>query len=106
MEVKNATEVEVRVIDGSPFTARSADVPEERATPLDVPCPINRSSETYTVAPGDADCRLPVTGTNSRNGSVVIRHDGYLPLSILSVTTAYRIEFANHGFGGQDNGRN
>ena len=105
MEIKNATEVEVRVIDGSTFTARQSDVSERKATVLSVPCEVSAEGANYTVVPGDADCRLPITGTNTRNGSIVIRHNGYLPLAILSVSTAYRIEFANHANGGSDNGR-
>lgn len=105
MEIKNATEVEVRVIDGSTFTARQSDVSERKATTLAVPCEVSAEGADYTVAPGDADCRLPITGTNTRNGSIVIRHNGYLPIAILSVSTAYRIEFANHANGGSDNGR-
>ncbi len=100
MEVKNATEAEIRVIDGSDFTVRAAAVPEGRATEMKVPCPVDE--EAFTVSPGDADCRLPLTGANSRDGSVVLRHDGHLPLTVLSVTTSYRIEYANHGWRRED----
>ena len=100
MEVKNATEAEIRVIDGSDFTVRAAAVPEGRATEMKVPCPVDE--EAFTVSPGDADCRLPLTGANARDGSVVLRHDGHLPLTVLSVTTSYRIEYANHGWRRED----
>lgn len=100
MEVKNATEAEIRVIDGSDFTVRAAAVPEGRATEMKVPCPVD--AEAFTVSPGDADCRLPLTGANARDGSVVLRHDGHLPLTVLSVTTSYRIEYANHGWRRED----
>lgn len=100
MEVKNATEAEIRVIDGSDFTVRAAAVPEGRATEMKVPCPVDE--EAFTVTPGDADCRLPLTGANARDGSVVLRHDSHLPLTVLSVTTSYRIEYANHGWRRED----
>lgn len=100
MEVKNATEAEIRVIDGSDFTVRAAAVPEGRETEMKVPCPVDE--EAFTVDPGDADCRLPLTGANARDGSVVLRHDGHLPLTVLSVTTSYRIEYANHGWRRED----
>lgn len=99
MEVKNATESEVRVIDGSDFTVRQPEVPAAKATLMKVPCPVTG----FTVAPGDADCRMPLVGNNSRNGSIILEHDGYLPLAVLSVSTSYRVEWANHAEGG---GRN
>lgn len=100
MEVKNATESEIRVIDGSDFTVRQPEVPPAKATHMKVASPIDTDNADFTVVPGDADCRLPLVGTNTINGSVVVEHDGHLPLSILSVTTSYRVEFANHGNGG------
>lgn len=100
MEVKNATESEIRVIDGSDFTVRQPEVPATKATRMKVPCPVDKSGATFTVEPGDADCRMPLVGNNSRNGSVVVEHDGVLPLAVLSVTTSYRVEFANHANGG------
>ena len=104
MEVKNATEAEVRVIDGSGFTVRAAAVPAARATEMKVDCPVDETGADYSVAPGDADCRLPLAGANSRDGSVVLEHSSHLPLAVLSVTTSYRVEYANHG-GGDSNGK-
>jgi hypothetical protein len=103
MEVKNATECEVRVIDGSDFTARQPEVAAAKATKMKVPCPIDESGDDYKVAPGDADCKMPLAGTNSTSGSVVIESAGHLPLAILSVSTSYRVEWANHGDGGNGN---
>lgn len=100
MEVKNATESEVRVIDGSDFTVRQPEVPAARATLMRVPCPVDDGGAVFSVAPGDADCRLPLAGTNSLNGSIVLEHGGYLPLAVLSISTSYRVEFANHADGG------
>lgn len=105
MEIKNATESEVRVIDGSDFTVRQPDVPPSKATRMNVPCTVGTAGKKYTLVPGDADCRLPLVGTNTTNGSVVIEHDGVLPLAILSVSTAFRIEYSNHANGGSSNGR-
>ncbi len=105
MEIKNATESEVRVIDGSDFTVRQPEVPSSKATLMKVPCTVNKTGKTYTLVPGDADCRLPLVGTNTTNGSVVIEHDSVLPLAILSVSTAFRIEYSNHANGGSGNGR-
>lgn len=99
MEVKNATEAEVRVIDGSGFTVRAAAVPAARATEMKVDCPVDETGDDYTVKPGDADCRLPLAGANSRDGSVVVEHASHLPLAVLSVTASYRVEYANHGGG-------
>lgn len=100
MEVKNATESEVRVIDGSDFTVRQPEVPANKATRMKVKAPIDMDAAEFTVVPGDADCRMPLVGTNTRDGSIVVEHDGHLPLSVLSVTTSYRVEFANHANGG------
>ena len=100
MEVKNATESEIRVIDGSDFTVRQPEVPAAKATRMKVASPVDESEADFTVEPGDADCRMPLVGTNTKNGSVVLEHDGCLPLSVLSVTTSYRVEYSNHANGG------
>lgn len=106
MEIKNATESEIRVIDGSNFTVRQPEIPAAKATLMKVPSVVDTTSDNYSVTPGDADCKMPLAGTNTTNGSVVVEHADHLPLSILSVTTAYRIEFANHANGGSNNGSN
>ena len=100
MEVKNATESEIRVIDGSDFTVRQPEVPAAKATRMKVAAPVDMRGADFNVEPGDADCRMPLVGTNTINGSIVVEHDGYLPLSLLSVTTSYRVEYANHANGG------
>ena len=100
MEVKNATESEIRVIDGSDFTVRQPEVPAEKATKMKVKTEVNEKTNEYTVSTGDADVRLPLVGTNTINGSIILEHDGHLPLAVLSVTTSYRVEFANHANGG------
>lgn len=100
MEVKNATESEIRVIDGSDFTVRQPEVPAAKATRMKVAAPVDMRGADFNVEPGDADCRMPLVGTNTTNGSIVVEHDGVLPLSLLSVTTSYRVEYANHANGG------
>ena len=96
MEVKNATESEIRVIDGSDFTVRQPEVPPQKATRMKVPSPVDETKANFTVELGDADRRMPLVGTNATNGSIVLEHDGYLPLAVLSVSTSYRVEFANN----------
>jgi len=96
MEIKNATESEVRVIDGSDFTVRQPEVPPQKATRMKVPSPVDETKANFTVELGDADRRMPLVGTNATNGSIVLEHDGYLPLAVLSVSTSYRVEFANN----------
>lgn len=96
MEIKNCTESELRVIDGSDFTVRQADVSAEKSTKMKVPCKIDERGESFKCITGDADCRMIMAGTNSRNGSIIIEHDGYLPLSILSITSTFNIEYSNH----------
>lgn len=96
MEIKNCTESELRVIDGSDFTVRQADVSAEKSTKMKVPCKIDERGESFKCITGDADCRMIMAGTNSRNGSIIIEHEGYLPLSILSITSTFNIEYSNH----------
>ena len=104
MEIKGATEAEVRVIDGSDFTVRQTGVSADKATVMKVDCEIDEYDSSFTCSPGDADVLLPLTGNNSRNGSIILEHSGFLPLSVLSVSTAYRVEYANHANGGSQNG--
>ncbi len=83
MEIKNATEIEARVLRGSSFKVKPY-VASDRAW--------------QTVAVPDlasVDARKILTGSNNRDGRIEILHDGAHPLTILSLSTTYQVEYAN-----------
>jgi hypothetical protein len=92
MELKNATECEVRVANATTFEmkpyAASDGWRETRLEP-------GRDGEK--VALGTADAKRLMTGMNTRDGRIHLRHSAPWPISVLSVSTTYQVEYENGG---------
>lgn len=90
MEVKNATECEIRVVGASTFSVKPYAID---AGWREVALPVVRSGSAVALA--EKDCRRLVTGTNNRDGRIHVRHAEPWPLTILSVSTTYQVEYEN-----------
>ncbi|MBR0505477.1 MAG: hypothetical protein IJJ84_08715, partial [Kiritimatiellae bacterium] len=90
MEIKNATESELRVIDASTFSVKPYAI---NTGWREVALPVVRSGSGVTLA--EKDCKRLLTGTNNRDGRIHVRHDEPWPLTILSISNTYQIEYEN-----------
>ena len=90
MEIKNATESEIRVIGASTFTVKPYAIDTGWR---EVALPVVRSGSDVTLA--EKDCKRLVTGTNNRDGRIHVRHAEPWPLTILSISNTYQIEYEN-----------
>ena len=50
-----------------------------------------------TVALSSKDCKKLMTGSNNRDGRVHLKHVEPWPLTVLSVSTTYQVEYENGG---------
>ena len=92
MEVKSASNVEVRVTDGSPFTVKPYGAPDAYKASFDAPVTVDPDTGAVTLA--DRDVRQNLNAVNDRDGRIVIEHESPYPLTILSVAAEYQIEVA------------
>ena len=92
MELKNATESEIRVIGASSFRVKPYAIDTGWR---DVSLPVVRDGSAVTLA--EKDCKRLLTGTNNRDGRIHIRHAEPWPLTILSVSNTYQVEYENGG---------
>ena len=90
MEIKNATESELRVIDASTFSVKPYAI---EAGWCQVALPVSRAASAVTLA--EKDCKRLLTGTNNRDGRIHVRHAEPWPLTILSISNTYQIEYEN-----------
>lgn len=90
MEIKNATESELRVIDASTFSVKPYAI---EAGWRQVALPVSRAASAVTLA--EKDCKRLLTGTNNRDGRIHVRHAEPWPLTILSISNTYQIEYEN-----------
>ena len=90
MEIKNATESEIRVIDASTFSVKPYAI---ETGWREVTLPVARSGSAVTLA--EKDCKRLLTGTNNRDGRIHVRHAEPWPLTILSISNTYQIEYEN-----------
>ena len=90
MEIKNATESELRVIDASTFSVKPYAI---ETGWREVPLPVARNGSAVTLA--EKDCKRLLTGTNNRDGRIHVRHAEPWPLTILSISNTYQIEYEN-----------
>ena len=97
MEIKNATESEIRVIDATTFRVKPYNIAEGwREVPLP---PVQTGT---AVALREADVKKTLTGTNNRDGRIHLVHTEPWPLTILSISNTYQVEYENgDGKGGQ-----
>lgn len=97
MEIKNATEAEIRVTDATTFSVKPYVAPSGWR---EVAIPAVRSGSEVTLSA--KDCKRLMTGSNNRDGRIHLKHVEPWPLTILSVSTTYQVEYENGtGEGGQ-----
>ena len=105
-EVKDATESEIRVINASPFDVRPYAAPENGSrlacVSAHVHVPVKVSADG-TVVLGATDAKRLLAGVNNRDGRILLTHTQPWPITILSVSSTYQIEYENAD-GGQDGG--
>ncbi|MBQ6915437.1 MAG: hypothetical protein IJQ65_06930, partial [Kiritimatiellae bacterium] len=95
MEIKNATEAELRVTDATTFSVKPFGASSGWR---EVSLPAVRDGAS--VALSSKDCKKLMTGSNSRDGRLHLKHVEPWPLTILSVSTTYQVEYENGGNGG------
>jgi len=94
MEIKNSTETELRVTDATTFSVKPYGVSSGWR---EVPLPVVRDGAA--VALKSMDCKRLMTGVNNRDGRIHLLHSEPWPLTILSISTTYQVEYEN-GRGG------
>ena len=94
MELKNATESEIRVVDASTFSVKPYAI---ETGWREVPLPVSRTGNSPSVALAEKDCKRLLTGTNNRDGRIHVRHVEPWPLTILSISSTYQVEYENGG---------
>ena len=92
MEIKNATEAELRVTDATTFSVKPYGASSGWR---EVQLPAVRNGAT--VALSSKDCKKLMTGSNNRDGRVHLKHVEPWPLTVLSVSTTYQVEYENGG---------
>lgn len=83
LEVKNPTEVEIAVTEGSDF--KVGQLGQDRAKDRLVKIPDFKPHDKATI----------LAGANNKDGRICLTSDGPWPLTILSMATTYQIEQAN-----------
>ena len=93
-ELRNATEVEVAVLDGSTFRVRPYGLDEkyDRTVELEP----GRPDGGRRIALRTEDARKTLYGANTRDGRIELVHDGVWPLTVLTMSTTYQVELANN----------
>ena len=92
MEIKNATEAEVRVTDATSFSVKPYGASSGWR---EVALPVTRDGNAVMLA--SKDCKKLMTGSNNRDGRIHLKHVEPWPLTILSVSTTYQVEYENGG---------
>ena len=90
MEIKNATESEIRVIGASTFSVKPFAIDTGWR---EVVLPVVRNGSGVTLA--EKDCKRLMTGTNNRDGRIHLKHAEPWPLTILSISNTYQVEYEN-----------
>ena len=92
MEIKNATEAEIRVIDASTFSVKPYNIETGwREVTLD---PTRNGT---AVSLKETDVKKLLTGTNNRDGRIELKHVTPWPITILSISNTYQVEYENGG---------
>ena len=61
----------------------------------EVALPVTRDGNAVMLA--SKDCKKLMTGSNNRDGRIHLKHVEPWPLTILSVSTTYQVEYENGG---------
>jgi hypothetical protein len=88
-EIKNANDIEVRVLDSGSFTVRSADVTKDLATVVHAGEGI---SDSGSIILSSKDYKSILSGCNSGDGRVCIESKTPFPLNILTLSVNYEIQ--------------
>lgn len=91
MEIKNATEGEIRVIHATTFEVKPYNISMGWRKVVLEPTVANDGALTLQ----EKDCKRLMTGTNNRDGRFHLRHTETWPITILSVSTTYQVEYEN-----------
>ncbi len=101
MEIKNATEGEIRVIHATTFEIKPYNISMGwRKVDLE---PTVAADGALTLQ--EKDCKRLMTGTNNRDGRFHLRHTAPWPITILSVSTTYQVEYENQASSSQGGGQ-
>lgn len=92
-EIKNPTEVEIRVNEGSTFKVGQFGLSEEKDRTVRLEPTVEGATGAITLQ--TVDKATLITGANNRDGRIRLVSDGVWPLTILSISTTYQIEKAN-----------
>ena len=92
MEIKNATESEVRVADATTFSVKPYGATSGWR---EVSLPVTRDGSGVGLA--SKDCKKLMTGSNNRDGRIHLKHVEPWPITILSVSMTYQVEYENGG---------
>ena len=93
-EIKNATEVEIAVLDGSTFRVREHGLEAKYDRTVELEPILNTATGALSLR--TEDVRKTLYGANMRDGRIELTHDGVWPLTILTMTTTYQVELANN----------
>lgn len=88
-EVKNAKDVEARVLQSGNFTVRGYGVPAARETEVETDAAIDANG---SMSLASKDFKALLVGDNTGDGRIVLRSTTYYPLTLLSVATNYEIQ--------------
>lgn len=101
MEILNPTEVRIRTIDSSTFSVGAKDLAPENDRAVEMPVVESHDPKDYgKVRLTDRDVRVCLTGVNTRDPRIRIRHADVWPLNILSLGITYQVEPENRNGGG------
>ena len=96
-EIKNATESEIRVVDGSTFSVKPYRA-NGGWTVFPLPPQVG---EDGSVRLNDSDAKRVLSGLNGRDGRVQLVHEDTWPITVLSVSNTFQIEYENQERGGR-----
>ena len=91
-EVKNPTEAEICIAEGSSFRIGQYGLPETKDRTILADPTVDESGRIQLQT---VDKSTIITGANNRDGRMRIVSDGVWPLTILSLSTTYQVEMAN-----------
>lgn len=90
-EVKNATESEIRVVDASTFAVKPYRA-SDGWTCFNLPALVMPDGSVTLV---ERDAKRVLNGLNGRDGRIHLRHAEAWPLTILSVSNTFQVEYEN-----------
>ena len=93
-EIKNPTEVEIRIESGSTFKVGQYGLESQKDRTIRLQ-PTVSDPETGTLSLPSVDKSACLSGANNRDGRIRLTSESVWPLTVLSMSTTYQIEVAN-----------